>query len=247
MRGFGNVLSLTSHCKIRAETGMFLFHSTDERGILLGHLYTVKFSRNLDAIAGRRKNRYGALLMYVTPLVLGFLQSPVWCPQRLLSFYGAIHIPAHSFWSPHSARSLSWCPKSLWSSQPFGLLLQFSSLLEKQEGNQHCCLSFCSSSAPSGGSQCLQSPSISIPVLPASFVCLLGHSKAFGTFSINPSLLLMALSTLHFFLRVPTDAPQGYPSTFWCPPLLKSSHLIWYPHKPSMDLTPKNAHGAALV
>lgn len=39
MRGFGNVLSLTSHCKIRVETGMFLFHSTNERGILSGHLY----------------------------------------------------------------------------------------------------------------------------------------------------------------------------------------------------------------
>lgn len=62
MRGFGNVLSLTSHCKIRVETGMFPFHSTDKRGILLGHLYTVKFSRNLDTRAGGERTDTGLLL-----------------------------------------------------------------------------------------------------------------------------------------------------------------------------------------
>lgn len=160
--------------------------------------------------------------MHVTPLVLQLLQSPLWCPQRLLSFYGAIHIPTCSFWCPQGARSLSSCPKSLWFSRPFGLLLQFSSLLEKQEGNQHCCLSFCSNSAPLGGSLCPQSPSVSFLVLSRTSVCLLGHPKAFhlpfGTFPTNPSLLSMALSTLHFFLCVSTEAPQGHPSTFWCPP-----------------------------
>lgn len=118
--------------------------------------------------------------MHVTPLVLQLLQSPLWCPQRLLSFYGAIHIPTCSFWCPQGARSLSSCPKSLWFSRPFGLLLQFSSLLEKQEGNQHCCLSFCSNSAPLGGSLCPQSPSVSFPGLRFAswvtlklFICLL--------------------------------------------------------------------------
>lgn len=116
--------------------------------------------------------------------------------------------------------------------------------MEMCEGNQHCCLSFCSSSGPPGGFGCPQSPCFH-PSVPQGFTIPLG-----GILELFICLLVLPCKSQPAFIgpqspsSLSTCPHDGPLFSFWFPSGTSSCFLVSsspsYP-SPSVYLGPPGA------